>query len=141
VDGTLVLSQDYLATGDKVSLYLDLVHELTHVRQFREARTSTTAGTPTSTDPPRLRRTRSRSPKRGGSKPFEIHRVGSLEDSRRSIRAARFGDRDLVRLNLGGSVDVGVPAVVEVLALAKLADVRQLVDEVEVELTLSPVAR
>jgi len=38
VDGTLVLSQDYLATGDKVSLYLDLVHELTHVRQFREGK-------------------------------------------------------------------------------------------------------
>jgi hypothetical protein len=37
-DGTLVLSQDYLATGDKVSLYLDLVHELTHVRQYREGK-------------------------------------------------------------------------------------------------------
>lgn len=34
-DGTLVLSQDYLQTGEKLSLYLDLVHELTHVRQFR----------------------------------------------------------------------------------------------------------
>lgn len=35
-DGTLVLSRDYLATGDKVSLYLDFLHELCHVRQFRE---------------------------------------------------------------------------------------------------------
>ena len=37
-DGTLVLSQDYLATGDKLSLYLDFCHELTHVRQFREGK-------------------------------------------------------------------------------------------------------
>jgi len=37
-DGTLVLSQDYLQTGDKVSLYLDVIHELTHVRQFREGK-------------------------------------------------------------------------------------------------------
>jgi len=37
-DGTLVLSQDYLSTGEKVSLYLDIVHELTHVRQFREGK-------------------------------------------------------------------------------------------------------
>jgi hypothetical protein len=37
-DGTLVISQDYLQTGDKLSLYLDLVHELIHVRQFREGK-------------------------------------------------------------------------------------------------------
>lgn len=37
-DGTMVLSQDYLTTGEKVSLYLDFIHELTHVRQFREGR-------------------------------------------------------------------------------------------------------
>lgn len=37
-DGALVLSQDYLATGDKMSLYLDFIHELTHVRQFREGK-------------------------------------------------------------------------------------------------------
>lgn len=37
-DGTLVLSQDYLHTGEKFSLYLDFVHELTHVRQFREGK-------------------------------------------------------------------------------------------------------
>lgn len=37
-DGTLVLSHDYLATGEKVSLYLDFLHELCHVRQFREGK-------------------------------------------------------------------------------------------------------
>ncbi len=37
-DGTLVLSRDYLATGEKVSLYLDFLHELCHVRQFREGK-------------------------------------------------------------------------------------------------------
>lgn len=37
-DGTLVLSQDYLSTGEKVSLYLDFLHELCHVRQFREGK-------------------------------------------------------------------------------------------------------
>jgi hypothetical protein len=37
-DGTLVLSQDYLTTGEKVSLYLDFIHELTHVRQFWEGK-------------------------------------------------------------------------------------------------------
>ena len=37
-DGTLVLSQDYLATGEKLSLYLDFLQELCHVRQFREGK-------------------------------------------------------------------------------------------------------
>jgi len=37
-DGTLVLSQDYLATGEKFSLYLDFLHELCHVRQYREGK-------------------------------------------------------------------------------------------------------
>jgi hypothetical protein len=37
-DGTLVWSRDYLATGEKLSIYLDFIHELCHVRQFREGK-------------------------------------------------------------------------------------------------------
>ncbi len=37
-DGTLVLSRDYLATGEKVTIYLDFLHELCHVRQYREGK-------------------------------------------------------------------------------------------------------
>lgn len=35
-DGVLHVSRAYLQTGDLRSLYLDVVHELTHVRQFHE---------------------------------------------------------------------------------------------------------
>ncbi len=35
-DGVLHVSQSYLQTGDLLSLYLDVVHELTHVRQFHD---------------------------------------------------------------------------------------------------------
>lgn len=35
-DGTLIWSRDYLATGEKLSIYLDFIHELCHVRQLRE---------------------------------------------------------------------------------------------------------
>jgi hypothetical protein len=37
-DGTLIWSRDYLATGEKLSIYLDFIHELCHVRQFREGK-------------------------------------------------------------------------------------------------------
>lgn len=35
-DGRLVVSRDYLLEGDTREIYLDLIHELTHVKQFRE---------------------------------------------------------------------------------------------------------
>lgn len=35
-DGHLIVSAYYLRDGDPVSKYLDVVHELVHVRQFRE---------------------------------------------------------------------------------------------------------
>lgn len=38
VDGHLIISGHYLRTGDIRSVYLDLVHELCHVRQFRRGR-------------------------------------------------------------------------------------------------------
>jgi hypothetical protein len=38
VDGHLLISTRYLEKGDLRSVYLDLVHELAHVRQFREGR-------------------------------------------------------------------------------------------------------
>jgi hypothetical protein len=37
-DGHLIVSAYYLRTGDTSSKYLDVVHELVHVRQFREDR-------------------------------------------------------------------------------------------------------
>jgi hypothetical protein len=33
-DGHLVISKGYLSTGNKTDIYLDLVHELCHVKQF-----------------------------------------------------------------------------------------------------------
>ena len=41
VDGTegrLVINSQYLRSGDKVDIYLDLIHELFHIKQLREGR-------------------------------------------------------------------------------------------------------
>ncbi len=37
-NGHLVVSSRYLKTGNKIDIYLDLIHELCHVKQFREGR-------------------------------------------------------------------------------------------------------
>jgi hypothetical protein len=37
-DGHLIVSADYLNCGDVVDIYLDVVHELVHVRQFIEGK-------------------------------------------------------------------------------------------------------
>lgn len=37
-DGHLVISRNYLNSGDKLDIYLDLVHELCHVKQFMEGK-------------------------------------------------------------------------------------------------------
>ncbi len=37
-DGHLRVSANYLNNGDPVDLYLDIIHELTHVRQFHEGK-------------------------------------------------------------------------------------------------------
>ena len=37
-DGHLVISKGYLNEGDKTDIYLDLIHELCHVKQFMEGR-------------------------------------------------------------------------------------------------------
>jgi hypothetical protein len=37
-DGHLIVSAYYLRTGEPLSKYLDVVHELVHVRQFREGK-------------------------------------------------------------------------------------------------------
>ena len=38
VDGHLIISRNYLETGELHTIYLDLIHELCHVRQFRAKR-------------------------------------------------------------------------------------------------------
>jgi len=38
LDGNLIVSADYLKYGDRKEIYLDLIHELVHVKQFREGR-------------------------------------------------------------------------------------------------------
>src|SRR4030067_1528578 len=41
VDGTegrLVINSQYFSRGDKIEIYLDLIHELFHIRQLREGR-------------------------------------------------------------------------------------------------------
>jgi hypothetical protein len=37
-DGHLVISKNYLKNGNKTEIYLDLIHELCHVKQFMEGR-------------------------------------------------------------------------------------------------------
>jgi hypothetical protein len=37
-DGSLMVSSRYLKQGDKTDIYLDLIHELVHVKQFRLGR-------------------------------------------------------------------------------------------------------
>jgi hypothetical protein len=37
-NGHLVVSSRYLKTGNKIDIYLDLIHELCHVKQFMEGR-------------------------------------------------------------------------------------------------------
>jgi hypothetical protein len=38
VDGHLMVSAYYLNHGDKVDIYLDVIHELVHVRQFMQGK-------------------------------------------------------------------------------------------------------
>ena len=37
-DGHLVISKNYLNNGDKIDIYLDLIHELCHVKQYMEGK-------------------------------------------------------------------------------------------------------
>jgi hypothetical protein len=37
-DGHLVISKGYLNSGDRTDIYLDLIHELCHVKQFMEGK-------------------------------------------------------------------------------------------------------
>ena len=37
-DGHLVISKGYLNNGDKIDIYLDLIHELFHIKQFMEGK-------------------------------------------------------------------------------------------------------
>lgn len=37
-DGHLVVSKGYLSTGNRVDIYLDLIHELYHVKQFMDGK-------------------------------------------------------------------------------------------------------
>lgn len=36
MDGTIIISADYLTNGDLRDIYLDVIHELVHVKQFRD---------------------------------------------------------------------------------------------------------
>jgi len=38
VDGHMIMSADYLSKGNRIDIYLDIVHELVHVRQFMEGK-------------------------------------------------------------------------------------------------------
>jgi hypothetical protein len=43
-DGHLIVSSRYLNNGDKIDIYLDLIHELVHVKQFMEGKQLFDAG-------------------------------------------------------------------------------------------------
>jgi len=38
IDGHLIVSAEYLNNGDIVDIYLDVIHELTHVKQFMDGK-------------------------------------------------------------------------------------------------------
>jgi len=38
VDGHMIISADYLRTGNRLDIYLDFIHELVHVKQFMEGK-------------------------------------------------------------------------------------------------------
>ena len=38
VDGHMIISADYIGTGNTIDIYLDFIHELVHVKQFREGK-------------------------------------------------------------------------------------------------------
>jgi hypothetical protein len=38
VDGHLLINPDYMNNGDVTDIYLDVIHELVHVKQFMEGR-------------------------------------------------------------------------------------------------------
>ena len=38
IDGHIVISKNYIQTGNKVDIYLDLIHELFHVKQFMDGK-------------------------------------------------------------------------------------------------------
>jgi hypothetical protein len=38
VDGHMIISADYLGTGNTTDIYLDFIHELVHVKQFMEGK-------------------------------------------------------------------------------------------------------
>lgn len=38
IDGHLIVSAHYLSNGDQLDIYLDIIHELVHVKQFMEGR-------------------------------------------------------------------------------------------------------
>jgi hypothetical protein len=37
-DGHLVISKNYLNNGDKIDIYLDLIHELCHIKQYMDGK-------------------------------------------------------------------------------------------------------
>ncbi|MDR2707657.1 MAG: hypothetical protein LBB87_02790 [Nitrososphaerota archaeon] len=37
-DGHIVINRNYIQNGDKIDIYLDLIHELFHVKQFMDGR-------------------------------------------------------------------------------------------------------
>ena len=37
-DGHLIVSADYLSNGDLIDIYLDIIHELVHIRQYKEGK-------------------------------------------------------------------------------------------------------
>jgi hypothetical protein len=38
LDGHLIISSDYLQKGDLIDIYLDIIHELVHVKQFMDGK-------------------------------------------------------------------------------------------------------
>ncbi len=37
-DGSLIISSQYMNNGDRIDIYLDVIHELVHVKQFMEGK-------------------------------------------------------------------------------------------------------
>lgn len=66
LDGHLLTSANYVNKGNRVEIYLDVIHELVHVKQFWRAKSCSTTTTAMLTGPLKSKLTAMQLKKRGG---------------------------------------------------------------------------
>ncbi len=103
VDGHLTVSSNYLNNGDRIDIYLDVIHELVHVRQFMEGKELFDSDYSYSERPTEIEAYRVA---------VEEARAMGLSDERicQYLKTEWMNDEDLARLCAAVSVDCGFPS-------------------------------